>query len=334
MNRRWIELSVVAVLIGAISCGCASKGHRTETKDAPDKRDEPVKAGPETAPNPPPKDEPRTPPGQDSHTVGRGNERIAGRLSDAEKQEIVQQSLLSLQRLVISSDETIQCGQHKESTTVAAEKLSGKLAELTYNVTQSASHLPFDPSESHLDQFRKQNDCNLAIVLEGGAREGDKFGNFYKFNGDLKGKVLNLTTHQVIASKTVRKQGKRALDEHDAAVDALEAAATDMATYLTDEISRKWEATSLIKMTLVCKDVDHQREADDLRIGLQRRPGVYYASVDSWDRDSEHAVLEVLCRFDVQQFLPTYVDELRQGRIHVESIKRAGKEIRAEQFHK
>ena len=68
---------------------------------------------------------------------------------------------------------------------------------------------------------------------------------------------------------------------------------------------------------------------DDVRVGLQRRPGVYYVSLEDWDTSRNVARYEVLCRYDVQRFLPTYVDELRAGRVHVLAVKQRGDEIRA-----
>ena len=90
------------------------------------------------------------------------------------------------------------------------------------------------------------------------------------------------------------------------------------------------EATSLIRMRLVITDIDHLQEADDLRAGLLNRSGIYYVSLEHWDKESDTAVLEVLCRFDVQEYLPAYVDELRLGRVQVQEIER-GKIIKADQ---
>jgi hypothetical protein len=251
-------------------------------------------------------------------------------LSDAEKQRIGQQALFNLQRMVISSDEVMELSTGPRPTRVAAELLETKLAELGYRVTQTTRGLPFDPSEKEQDQFRHQNDCNLVFLVAGGARAQDHFGNFWSFKSDLRGKVVNLTTHQVIAPKTFRKQGKRAPDEDEAARDALESAAADLARYLTDEVSRNWEPTSLIRVRLICTDLDHAQEVDDVRIGLQQRSGIYYVSLEQWDKRSDRAIFEVLCRFDVQEYLLGYVDELRNARIQVERIER-GKVIKADQ---
>jgi hypothetical protein len=325
------KTSVLMVLVCAFAqAGCASRDRHVEMKDYPPPREGPVQAGPERPPAPPLRPQP-DPVASDPIVVKAAVEPLAGRLSDEEKQEIVHSALLNIQRMVISSDVQLALSGTHEATMVAADLIASKLAELGFRVTQSTSRLEYDPSEHRLDAFRKHNDCNLAIVIEGGAQAGDRFGNFWSFTGELKGKVLNLTTHQVIASTTIRKQGRRALDERGAAQDAIESAAADLATYLTDEMARKVEATSLVRMRMTCTDLDHWQEADDVRIGLQRRPGIYYVSMEHWDKQSDRGVLEVLCRFDVQQFLPSYVDELRKGRIQVVSVEQAGKVIRSDQ---
>ena len=59
-------------------------------------------------------------------------------------------------------------------------------------------------------------------------------------------------------------------------------------------IARQWEATSLVRMWLECTDLDHVQEANDLRVGLQRRPGIYYVSLEDWDKDSDTAVRQGL----------------------------------------
>lgn len=285
---------------------------------------------PAPAPPPPPPPKPAPIPPKPDPVVKPDVEPLPGQLSDAEKQDIGRRALFDLQRMVISSAEVMELSTGAEPTSVAADVLKTKLAELGYRVTQTTRGLPFEPSETQLDALREQGDFNLAFLIAGGARERDRFGNFWSFKSDLRGKVLNLTTHQSIAEKTFRKQGRRALDEDEAARDALESAAADLATYLTDEVSRKWEATSLIRVRLICTDLDHAREVDDVRIGLQRRPGIYYVSLESWDKRSDRAVFEVLCRYDVREYLVGYVDELRLGRIKVERVER-GKVIMADQ---
>jgi len=322
-----ISRGATSFLVLIVLGGCSM---RVEPPDFPPPRDPSVQPGPEPAPGRPPNADGNTIVG-DPHVVQPSRDSLPGRLSDAEKQDVVHNSLLNLQRLVVSTDERMDMSNGRETTTVAADLLSSKLAEMGFRVTQSTSRLPYEPSERHLDDFRSTNDCNLAIVIEGGAEERDRFGSFWAYKSDLKGKVLNLTTHQVIAAKTVRKAGRRALDERDSAIDALESAAKDLVAYLTDEVARKWEATSLVRMKLVCTDLGHIREADDVRIGLQRRPGVYYVSLEKWDDRSARGVFEVLCRFDVQRFLASYVDELRLGSIRVESVRQAGKIIKADQ---
>jgi len=325
MTTMYVRPALVFTLLMLLGlAGCAHR--RTEPVDYDPPREPPVKPGPEHPPSPPPEPVPPKP----DPVVKPDPEPLPGRLSDAEKQDIGRRALFDLQRMVISSAEVMELSTGAEPTSVAAELLETKLAELGYRVTQTTRGLPFEPSEEELDALRREGNFNLAFVIAGGARERDRLGDFWSFKSDLRGKVLNLTTHQVIAAKTIRKQGRRAIDEDEAARDALESAAADLATYLTNEVSRKWEATSLIRVRLICTDLDHAREVDDVRIGLQRRPGIYYVSLERWDKRSDRAIFEVLCRYDVREYLLGYVDELRVGRVQVERIER-GKIIKADQ---
>jgi hypothetical protein len=249
--------------------------------------------------------------------------------SDVEKQKIVQESLLNLQRVLVCTDEFAVLSTGKTGSSVVKESVTDKLAALSFKVIESSKKLSFSPSEREQDAFRESAKCNLAFLAAGMVKKTDKFGKFWSFSGHVRGKVLNLTTHQIIASKNVIKRGKRALEETDAATSALEAASKDLVTYLTDEVVRQWEATSLVRMTLIATNIDNVKIADDLRVGLQKRVGIYYVSLESWDSKSQVAVYDVLCRYDVQRFLASYVDEVRgKGRVKVKSVKQNGKVIK------
>ena len=109
----------------------------------------------------------------------------------------------------------------------------------------------------------------------------------------------------------------------------MQAAAGDVVTYLTDEVTRKWEPASLVKMDLVVMNVVSIDAAQLLRARLQERVGVYYVSLEEWTQGTRTARYEVLCRFDVKRFLSAYVSELAGGRMQVRSATQQGEQIRA-----
>ena len=262
-------------------------------------------------------------------TVTSVSPPLRSRLSDEDKQSIIEASLINLQRMFVNADEKLVLSTGTQESTAARDAMVTKLAELQFDVIQTTETLPFTPSEAEQDAFRRKNDVNLVFLLQAEAAKADKFGNFWSYQGKAQGKVLNLTTRQVVTSKTITKRGRRALDEAEAAEDALAAAAKDLNTYLTDEVVRKWEYTSLVRMILEVNNVDTISQADDLRVGLQRRVGVFYVSLESWDYESQKAVLEVLCRFDVQRFLVAYVEELREGGLKLRWVRSGGEAIKA-----
>ena len=326
-----IRLVGIAAAAAMVAAGCG----RTQQPDRPPPLAVSNPPGPETPLVPPPQPtgpaERTTPQRPDVVTGVRPP--LKGRLSDEEKQRILEASLLSLQRLVLSAEERLSLSAGAESSNAAKEELATRLSELGFRIVETTSSLGFTPTEATQDVFRTANDCNLAVLVKGEAKETDKFGNFWSFESRLQGKVLNLATHQVIATKTVLKRGKRALDERQAAEDAQEAAARDLATYLTDEVARKWEATSLVRVILVASNIDSAAQADDLRVGLQKRVGIYYVSLDAWDDAVNQAVYEILCRFDVERFLPAYIEELRKGGVEIKKIERRGEVIQARRRH-
>ncbi len=339
-----IRISIITVLLGSASliAGCAGPDRRVEPRDYPPPRDEqPVRPGPTEEPAPPPergdyvqRESQRAqhePPVQDDNIIRPAYEPLRGRLSNAEKQEIVRRALFDLQRVIVCSDEALHLDHgRRESSTVARDVLAKHLEELTYHVVATTNELRYQPSEEQLDWFREANNCNLVFLLRGEAEPFDVFRGQHLYESRLSGRVLNLTTHQEIASKTISRQGERFLKAEQAAESALVLAAADVATYLTDEVSRKWEVTSLIRIPIVVTNIEHAQELDDLRIGLQRRPGIYYASIERWDKESEVAHLELLCRIDVREYLIGYVDDLRIGRIQVQRVER-GRIIKANQ---
>jgi len=285
-------------------------------------------AVPEAKVEPPPAEPPKT--GGVAEKVVTGNtEPLKGRIADDEKQRIIEASLINLQRMIVGTDEQVVLSGGAQPSEAAKEQMVTKLGELEFNVIQSNEKLSFSPTEQEQEGWRRGNNCNLLFLLKGEAKKQDKFGNFYSFEAKLQGKVLNLTTHQIIASKTITKRGRRALNEDEAAEDALRVAAKDLSAYLSDEVIRKWEFTSLVRMALEVNNIESIAQADDLRVGLQKRLGVFYVSLDSWDHESEKAIYDVLCRFDVQRFLAAYVDELRDGGLNVRWIKKGGEAIKA-----
>ena len=328
-SRRWPAWGVIVVLALALpGCGGKQVGPGDDYQRDPGRTPERVT---ETEPAPV-REEPTTrAPERDDRIADDDDAPIRPTYTNAQKHDIVHKALLNLQRMMISSRERIALPDGVETTTVARDVLANKMAELSFNVIEMTDRLPFEPSEAQQDRFRAENDCNLAFLMDGEAEQFDKHGNYYLYKCKLRGKVLNLTTHQQIATKTVRRKGPRDLDEAEAGEDALEKAAEDLAAYLTDEVTRKWEATSLVRMRLAVSGLRHFREADDLRVGLQQRVGIYYVSLERWDDRSDTAEYDVLCRFDVERFLAPYVDELRRDRVRIESVERHGKVIKADQ---
>ena len=249
---------------------------------------------------------------------------------EARKRE-ARNALKRLRRMAVSSEETLKLSGGDKKTTTAKGILESSLADRNFTVATTTDTLVFSPSDEQQDRFRKANDCNLAFLVKAESKKKDQFGKFYLFEAEVKGKVLNLTTHELIASKTVRKKSKRKLDEAEAATDALEAAAKELAKDLIDEVVAKWQVTSLVRYRLVVTNLALAREVDSVRNGLGRRPGIYYVSLERWDEGSGKATYEVLCRCDVEEKLTAYVGKLGIGEIRVQSVDRHGKVIKAEQ---
>ncbi len=256
----------------------------------------------------------------DKKVVTSVGKSLPARMSDTEKQKIINETLMNLMRVMVCGDEITKLSDGKEATSTGREKLTSRLAELVFKVIQSNDQLSFNPSESEQKRFRYLSKCNLVFLLKGQSKQVDKLGNFYKFQCKQKMKVLNLATNQIIVTKTFTGEGKRATNQTDAAENAINEATNKLANHVTDEVIRKWEVASLLKIQLRVTDLKTVGRADDIRVGLQKRVGIYYVSLERWDKSSKIAYYEILCRADVKRFMPAYIDEVCEGHVQVKTL--------------
>jgi hypothetical protein len=251
------------------------------------------------------------------------------KLSPEEKKRVVDQAKLNLLRVAICTEERAELSKGMQPVDAAERVLSEHLSELGFKVIETSQTLPFSADEKQQEEFRQRSDCNLAFLVKGTAKRLDTFGNFHLFAGQLSMKVVNLSTRRILASRTSEARGERLLDEGDAARSALTKTAKDLAEYLTDEIVRKWEATSLVRTQVSVQNLTSLELANDLRWGLSARPGVYYVSFDAWDAEAGTADYDVLIRADALPFIGQYVDDLRLGKLEVKSYTGRGGKIEA-----
>jgi len=317
MNKQtgFFLILLVSITTAMFCGGCAVPEDLEDIK---------IQPGGEHSVDPPPERDttPDKPSVNDGKVVTSVGKSLPPRMSDAQKQKIINETLMNLMRVIVCGNETVELSDGNERTSTGLEKLTSRLAELGFNVIQNDGKLSFNPSESEQNHFRYENKCNLLFLLKGQARQADKFGNFYSFQCKQKMKVLNLTTHQVIALKTFTSRGKRATSQTDAAESAIEKTTGELANYITDEIIRKWEVASLLRVKLRVTDLDTVAMADDIRVGLQKRVGIYYVSLERWDKSSEIGEYEILCRANVQRFLAAYIDEVCKGHVKVKTLSR------------
>ena len=308
-----IQLAALGIVVLLVLPGCPTAPATID----PD----PPSPGPEVRPDPPPGPGDYEADDEREDVVTGTTERLEGRLSADEKQRIVHDAQLGLKRLSVMGQETLNLADDEQVTALTRSHFEAKLAELGFYVVQGRRGLAFDPSPEQMEAYRQGEDVNLVILIQGEASQQDRFGEFFSFESEVSGKVLNLTTEQVIASQQAHARGKRALRETQAAHSAVEAAAADLATKLTDELARLWEAATVVRTQLSIGGLRDLASVHDVRQELQARPGVYYVSLEGWDAESRHAEFEVLTRFDTEATLKAYVDNLRGGRLEVTAVR-------------
>lgn len=313
MFAHGARVSLLLATTLALICfaGCASKS--TQPAAAPE---EPAPGPAESAAG----DETPKPP---AHVP------LVGQLSATEKQRITQEALAGLRRIVISSDESIQLKQTVTRANVAYDALRHRLTDTGFVVVTATSQLSPDPSLAEQERFRIANNCKLAFLVAGRALPTERDDGQHLFQAEVRARVLNLTTCNDLATRDARRDGPPAVSELEAGRTALTAAASELAGYLVEELQRRWEATSLVRVALDLRNLDQPKDLDDVRLGLARQPGVYYVSLERWDRHARAATVEVLCSVDVRALLSSYIERLRVGRVQVAGGNQIGEVLKA-----
>ncbi len=249
-------------------------------------------------------------------------------MTDAQKQQAIHDARLNLIRTFVSAREHLPVGLGEEAG-VAKEELTSYLAGIGFNVIQSTQQLPPNPTEAQQNRFRRQNNCNLVFLVDATVLPRKGAGRHRQYACKLKGSVLNLTTHQIIASKRYDELGKIAQHQDVAIKSAVEAAMNKLKSYLSAEAVRKWEELSLYRVHLTMHNLATAGQADSIRAELQRRQGVFYVSLDSWDENRRTARYDVLIRRDAKDYLVQYIEELRKSGVRILDYEKGGKTIRA-----
>lgn len=276
--------------------------------------DSSIRSGPEVEPFDPPAD-PET-------------EKVS-RLTAKQKQKVVYDACVNLAKLSLVAKETIELDGEQEDSSVVADAIKTRLVELGFSVPASTATLSLQPGTREVRQFAEKTGHSLAVLVTADSSKDDTFADAHRYEAKVKGVVLNLRTGRTIATRTFTAKGKRLADKTKAGESAAKKASASLAAYLTDEVCRKWEEATLVRVSLRIRDVNTAGKVQQIRNELQSKRGVYYASVESWDASSQVAEIELLVRLSEKDAVPSWVEALRKDGVDIKHLGQQGEAIDA-----
>lgn len=226
---------------------------------------------------------------------------------------------LDLLRVFICSDETVHLSDSTYKSDECRQKVVEHFSDMGYRVVEGASP-GYDVSEDELKNIAGSQNVDMLVLLQVDVKEQGKFGDFYLFEADGRGRVAQIVGDELVTATSAYVRGKRALSEQKAAQSALQACAQEIGQKLSYEILRKSSSGILVR-ELIIDGLTRARQADYIRIGLSNKPGIRSVSLKSWDEVSRRAVF--LIRFDasVKENLAAYLENIDNVRLKVKQFE-------------
>ena len=291
----------MAVSLWVVSTGCASiRADREKAPTARIRREVPPS---QPIDREPPKDVP-----EEEHVAESYAQPHVSTLTKEQKAQFVRQAKIDLLGTLVMTREVLKLQDREELSDVCRQELAGRLADINMRVFASSDWPGYDVTPDQLEEYGRASNADLVIVAKAVSEKADRLGDFWSFRARIAAKALRAFTGDVVASKRIEVRGRRALTEDDAARSALTRGAKQAVNYLADEILRKHP--TLISLHMVVDNMTKGRHVDTFARGLEKRPGITYVSLESWDDESCEAVFEVACRSDVREDLRVYVEKL------------------------
>jgi hypothetical protein len=295
----------IIVLLGALGllAGCQSSPRTTPTAD-------PAVRGPE--PSMPMEDKP---------PVADGPYRPA--VSDEDKSALIYQAQLDLLRVLICSQEQIKLSGETVDSDYSLQRVSEHFTDMGFRVLDGAPCPAYSAPAEELKGIANKRDVDIFVVLKVAAQQRDKFGNFYSFEAEGRGKVLQISDKELLTTKSSYALGTRKLREQAAAETALVACAKELGSKLTDEILRKSARGTLLRRVRVT-GLTRASQVDYVRVGLQNKPGIHSVTLSNWDRASGVAVFWVRMDASAKENIAAYLEQLDNIKLKVQRLDNTG----------
>ena len=298
-----------------ILAGC--QGQRT------DQRTEPVVTAPERTM--PAQDVPPTPDRKNTYVETSVKPPFRQAVPDEDKASLVYSAKLDLMRILICSDEQVQSGGENSTSDKLLQQVSEHFTDIGFRVVDGSPCPDYSSSAGALNEIANERDVDMYVLLKADAKPVDKFGDFYSYEADGKGKVAQISDKELVTTKSTLVRGKRALNEQQAAESALAECGKELAMKLSDEILRK-SARGILLRRIRVDGIDRAEYADYVRVGLSKKPGIESVVLKSWDENTKRAIFWVRLDASVKENLAAYLEQLDNVNLKVEQLDKTGAE--------
>jgi hypothetical protein len=275
----------------------------------------------------PAEDVPPAPERDDQHQVKSVKPKYRPAVPDEDKAALLYHAKLDLLRILICSEEQVQLSREKSSSDVLLQEVSEHFTDIGFRVIEGSPCPDYSSSATALEEIANQRDVDVFVLLRAQSRQVDKFGDFYSFEADGRGKVAQISDKELLTTKSALVRGKRALNQRQAAESALQKCGRELAAKLSDEILRKSARGALLRRITVHR-LYRTEQVDYVRVGLSKKPGIQSVARKSWDRETGRAIFWVRLDASVKENLAAYLEDISNVRLKVERVDKAGTESR------
>ena len=236
---------------------------------------------------------------------------------DEDKSALIYQARLDLLRLLICSDEKMHLAAGVVEADQCLQVAKEHFSDMGFRVLDGLPCPRYVSNPGQLGSMAADSDVDMFVLFQAEAQQVDKFGDFYSFEADGRGKVAQISSGELLTTKSTLIRGKRALNEQQAAASALKQCGTELAQKLSDEILRKSGRGVLVRRVVV-DGLESSEQADYIRVGLGKKAGIRSVALKSWRNG--RAVFWVRLDAGAKENLAAYLEELDHVKLTVQRL--------------
>jgi hypothetical protein len=271
----------------------------------------------------PAEDVPPAPDRENIHIETSVKPRFRPVVPDEDKASLLYYAKLDLLRILICSEEQVRLGGETLNSDALLQEASEHFTNIGFRVIDGSPCPGYVSSAATLELIANKRDVDMFVLLRAQSKQVSKFGDFYSFEADGRGKVAQISDKELLTTTSAFVRGKRALNERQAAESALKVCGQELANKLSDEILRKSARGALLRRIRV-DGLGRAEQVDYVRVGLSQKPGIQSVALKSWDSRSRRAIYWVRMDASVKENLAAYLEDIANVRLQVERLDKAG----------